>query len=356
MNILNVAYPFAPVSKNSAGGAEQILYMIDAALVGNGHVSYVTAEKKSEISGNLFSDFDISGKITEISKTEIHKKYARLISKVIDKFRIDLVHMHGIDFYRYIPETKIPILVTLHLPVDWYPLEVFQNNKNISYNCVSKNQISTADRIPNLTGYIENGININDFSPCYIKKNYAVILGRICPEKGFHYAIEAAKKTCIPLVIAGELFNYDYHIRYFEEKIKPGLDENCIYIGPIGLEEKKAILSHAKCMLITTEAWETSSLVAMESLACGTPVISFNRGALPEIIENGKTGFIVNNIDEMIQSIKQISKIDPEVCRLSAEKKFDSKIMTLKYINLYGKLIEKSDPVYYRKKIILTRQ
>src|SRR5207249_5576489 len=128
-------------------------------------------------------------------------------------------------------------------------------------------------------------------------------LGRICPEKGFHFALQAAKMARADLLLAGQVFPYASHVEYFESKIVPRLDERRQFVGPVGFHRKKRLLSKAKCLLVPSTVNETSSLVAMEALAAGTPVIAFPSGALPEIVEHGRTGYLVSDVKEMAQAI-----------------------------------------------------
>src|SRR5262249_25501474 len=131
------------------------------------------------------------------------------------------------------------------------------------------------------------------------RRNFVLSLGRICPEKGYHLALEAAIAARLPMILAGEIFRYEAHERYYAQEIAPRLNGVRKFIGPVGLARKRRLLSAARCLLVPSLVPETSSLVAMEALACGTPVIAFPSGALAEIVEHGRTGFLVKNETEM---------------------------------------------------------
>lgn len=161
-------------------------------------------------------------------------------------------------------------------------------------------------------------------------------LGRICFEKGMHLALDASAATGVPVLIAGEVYPYEAHQSYFQNEIQPRLDRQRRLIGPIGPERKRRLLAGARCVLIPSLALETSSLVAMEALACGTPVIALPSGALADLIVHGETGFLVNNLDEMVQAIPAIGTIDPRACRRYAEEHFDLRESMSKYMEVYS--------------------
>jgi glycosyltransferase involved in cell wall biosynthesis len=173
------------------------------------------------------------------------------------------------------------------------------------------------------------------------KRCYALALGRICPEKGYHLALDAAAAARIPLVLAGELFRYRAHEDYFETELKPRLDgRNRRFIGPVALERKRRLLAGARCLLVPSLVSETSSLVSMEAMACGTPVIAFPSGALSEIVEHGRTGYLVNDVHEMAEAIRAVGAIDPEECRRVARERFSSRSMLARYFEVYEKLVK----------------
>jgi glycosyltransferase involved in cell wall biosynthesis len=338
--IINVAYPFAPVHESTAGGAEQIVSLIDNELSLRNIRSIVIAQEESQVKGELIKVPKIDGLISNEGKKSIQSKVKELIEYAIQKHNPDLIHFHGLDFYNYLPDAKIISLATLHLPVTLYDIDKL-NCCTTHLVCVSLSQRSKCSAIKRLLpDIIQNGIFIP--SVIHRKKNpaFAFSLGRICPEKGYHIAIDAAKKAQVPLILAGEVFNYTDHIDYYKSELVPRLDSvNYRFIGKIGTFQKEYLYSNALCVLIPSQIEETSSLVAMEALAHGTPVIAFNRGALTEIIQDGINGFLVNDIDKMAEAIRKVHLIKTENCLKNAIEKYDQRLMTNKYIELYKKLI-----------------
>ncbi|MGH9351176.1 MAG: glycosyltransferase, partial [Terriglobia bacterium] len=142
-------------------------------------------------------------------------------------------------------------------------------------------------------------------------------------------------------LLAGEVFPYAWHQKYFEREIVPRLDSRRRFIGPVGFGGKSRLLAHAKCLLAPSTVAETSSLVAMEALASGTPVIAFPSGALAEIVEQGRTGYLVANTEEMARAIPMTGAIDPLACRRAAEVRFSAAAMFEGYIALYRRILLK---------------
>jgi glycosyltransferase involved in cell wall biosynthesis len=336
LTVLSVAYPFSPVGPATPGGAEQILGLLDAALVAAGHRSIVISCDGSTTRGTLVATPGPNGTIDPAARSALQERHRAAIRKALRKWRIDLVHMHGLDFHRYLPPAGVPVLVTLHLPFGSYEPGAFRLNRPGTYfHCVSGAQRRSWPDVPNLLPEIENGVPVDDLFTPARKRNFVVALGRICPEKGFHLALEAAKRAKVPILLAGQVFPYEEHGKYYRERILPRLDRHRKFIGAVGFRRKRRLLTAARCLLAPSEIAETSSLVAMEALACGTPVVAFPRGALAELIEDGRTGFLVNNEIEMAAAIHKCRNIDPETCRKAARERFDSGRMIDSYFAAY---------------------
>ena len=340
LTVLSVAYPFAPVGRDAVGGAEQILSVLDHALVRAGHESIVVACEGSATQGGLVATPRTAGAITDAERAQTHRRHRAAIEGALRRWPIDLVHMHGIDFHAYLPPPGPPVLATLHLPPEWYAPEALRPARPSTFlHCVSASQRARCPVDVRLLPEIPNGVPVAALAARHAKRSFALTLGRICPEKGFHLALAAAKRAGVPLLIAGEVFGYAAHESYFAREVVPRLDRRRRFIGPVGFARKRRLLSAARCVLIPSLAPETSSLVAMEALACGTPVIAFAVGALPEIVEHGRTGFIVQDEHEMADAIHAAAAIDPETCRQTARARFSLERMSARYLARYGELV-----------------
>lgn len=335
LTVLSVAYPFAPVGPDVSGGAEQVLHALDAALTRAGHQSLVVAMDGSDVAGFPLPIPAVASDITDADRAAVHAAVQDTVTRALLRWPVDVVHFHGLDFHEYLPEPGAPTLVTLHLPPSWYPRDAFAPRPRTWYHAVSDTEDrAIPDGVPRLSP-IPNGVPVDALSARHAKRGYAMALGRICREKGFHHALDAAKMAGVPLLLAGEVFPYPEHERYFDREIRPRLDRWRRYIGPVGFARKRRLLSGARCLLVPSSAPETSSLVAMEATACGTPVVAFGSGALPETVEHGRTGFIVSGVEEMANAIHAVDALDPETCRRVARERFSLDHMTERYMAVY---------------------
>ncbi len=341
LTVLSVAYPLTPTGPDAVGGSEQILTLLDAAIARAGHHSIVVACEGSTAQGTLVRTPRFDGALNDEVRAWAQDQHRIAIEEALKKWPVDIVHMHSLDFYRYLPSGSVPLLATLHLPPDWYPQDVFHLWRPNSWlNCVSHDQAASCPPGPCTIPYIANGVDVDRLAIRLEKREFALALGRVCPEKGLHLAIDAARAAAMPLFLAGEVYRYETHERYFREEIQPRLDSVRRFIGPAGFRRKRRLLTAARCLLVPSQVAETSSLVAMEALSCGTPVIAFPSGALPEIVDDGATGFLVENEREMASAIKAVRFLDPELCRQTARERFSAAVMTRRYMAAYENLVQ----------------
>lgn len=337
LHVLTVAYPFAPVGPDAVGGAEQIAAALDAAIVEAGWRSTVVACAGSIVRGTLRAVPAHAGRIEDTARLSTHAHVRAAIDAALMEDDVDIVHLHGIDAAETHPPPGVPALVTLHLPVDWYPAPLVADPpEGLTLVPVSRSQAADLPAGARAVGPIENGVPVEALGASrHARRGFALVLGRICPEKGVHLALDAAIRAEVPVLVAGETFNFAAHRRYFDEEVLPRLDHLRRWLGPVDFARKRRLLSAARCVLIPSLAPETSSLVAREAAACGTPVVAFRAGALPETVEHGRTGFIVDDVAEMAEALARVSEIDPQVCRDTARRRFSLKAMTDAYLALY---------------------
>lgn len=342
LRVLSVAYPLAAVGPDAVGGAEQVLTAIDAALVRAGQRSTVIACAGSRVAGELVALPASGAPIDAAARAEVHAATRQAIAETTARGQVDVIHLHGIDFADYLPPAGLPVLATLHLPADWYsPAALAPARPDTWLHGVSDSQHRALRALVSqaLLPPIANAVPVAELAARrHGRRGFALMLGRVCPEKGQHLALQAARAAGVGLLIGGQVFGYATHQRYFEDEVRPLLDRHRRFLGPLGFARKRRLLSAARCLLVPSLAAETSSLVAMEALACGTPVVAFAAGALPEIVAHGRTGFIVPDVAGMAAAIARVGEIAAEACRAAAWARFDGPRMTDAYLARYRQL------------------
>ncbi len=338
-HILSIAYPFAPVGGRAVGGAEQVLTTLEQRLGARGFRSTIVACGGSSAAGRLMETALPAGMITPEIRERVTRDHQLSIDRALES-GVDLVHMHGIDFSSYRLPATMPVLVTLHMPPSWYPNEVWHLPSNYQLQCVSESQRRACPPEHRMSlPVVENGVTLPVSPGKRKKREFALLLSRICPEKNMHAGLAAARRAGVKALVAGEVFPYEEHLRYMAEDLQPLLSSRARLLGPVTGERKQRLLEAARCLLLPTLAPETSSLTAMEALASGTPVVAYRSGALPEIIEGGVTGFLVANEQEMAEAIGRVHEIDPHACRAAAETRFDAERMVDDYLQLYAQML-----------------
>lgn len=344
-SVLLVSYPMLPVSDASCGGAEQMLWVLERELANRGVKTAVAACDESCVTGELIA----TGTAPEQSDAFDCRavEHNRKIEQTLRRRSFDIVHDKSGFWWENAGPSSAPVLATLHLPRSFYPERLFRSiPANVFFNCVSESQAQRFRDLPRFAGVAPNGIVVERFPFTRRKQDYVLWLGRICPEKAPHLAIDAAKRACVPLVLAGQVYPFEWHRQYFDREIRPRLDHagpNVKWVERPSFEKKVELIRNARAMLLSTQAPETSSLVAMEATACGTPVIAFANGAIPEIVRHGVTGFLVKNWKDMADAIADVEQLCPEDGRAIAEQEFSSRRMADGYCRLYAEITDEAE-------------
>jgi len=246
----------------------------------------------------------------------------------------DLIHNH-FDFLplSYTGLIKTPVITTIHGFSSERIIPVYQKY-NFHTHYVS---ISDANRHPllNYLGTVYNGLDTGDFEFNAVPDDYLLFFGRIHPHKGTSEAIEIAKASGRKLIIAGIIQDENY----FKNHVEPFLNEDIQFVGSAGPVDRNHLLGKATALLHPISFDEPFGLSVAEALLCGTPVIAFNRGSMPELIQDKKTGYLVGTIDEAVEALKSIKEIDRSYCRDWANNKFSREKMVEDYIRLYHQIV-----------------
>lgn len=317
------------------GPWEQVASNITEGLVTNGIDVTLFATADSVTDGKL--DAVIERGYEEDRSQDAKVAECLHISNLMEKASgFDIIHNH-FDFLplTYSALIKTPLVTTIHGFSSSRILPVYKKyNKRSSYVA-----ISNADRSPLLTyaATIYNGIRTNDFEFQSVPGDYLLYFGRIHPDKGTVEAIEIAIKAKRKLLIAGIVQDRSY----FENKVEPLFSDQIIYVGEAGPEKRNELMRNALALLHPISFDEPFGLSVAEAMLCGTPVIAFNRGSMPELVLQGKTGFLVNNIDEAADAVDDITRLDRYDCREWSMEQFSQEKMVNEYIRLYHSLLDK---------------
>ncbi|HUD06922.1 MAG TPA: glycosyltransferase family 4 protein [Candidatus Saccharimonadales bacterium] len=334
-----------PVPPLKYGGIELVVYNLAEELHRKGHDVTLFASGDSHTSAKLEECVPKAIRTLNVAKnnkTRVALNYQGLAKaiEIINKEKFDIVHNHlGWPLLLFMHTLNCPVITTLHGTLaDPTERLMYDKYRDSAYVSISDSQRRHGPNL-NYVATVHNGIDTDAFSFSNKPGDYLAFLGRISPEKGPGYAIEIARKTGQRLIMAAKIDPVD--ISYFEETVEPLIDGDLVsFLGEVGHEAKVKLLKNAKALLSPLQWDEPFGLANVEAMACGTPVIAINRGSMPEVILNGKTGYLCSNIDEMIDRVADIDKISRQACRAHVEDSFSSKLMAERYLKTYAKFIK----------------
>lgn len=349
MKIAQVAPLFESVPPQLYGGTERVVSYLTEELVSLGHDVTLFASGDSRTNAKLRPMCDQALRLSKVPRDHL-VQHLLMVNRVFNEAHLfDIIHFH-IDHLHF-PLARLartPHITTLHGRQDLYDLQyIYDEFSELPIISISNSQRKPLPQ-PNWHATVYHGLPEQMLSFHAAPGNYFAFLGRISPEKGIETAIQIALALGTELRIAAKVdpVNEDY----FNRHIKKFLDEPLInFIGEIGEREKNHFLGNASALLFPIEWPEPFGLVMIEAMACGTPVIAFPRGSVPEIIQHGVTGFIVDNASEAVAAAQKIQSIDRSNCRRVFEERFSSRRMAEEYLNVYRNLLaaqEKNDFTY----------
>lgn len=345
MKIAEVAPLFESVPPRWYGGTERVVSWLTEQLVDLGHDVTLFASGDSVTNARLVPGCKKALRLDNCVDPLTY--HMLMIEQVFDRAQdFDLIHFHT-DYLHFSLSRReqIPCLTTLHGRLDLPDLPLLYRE----FRELPLVSISDAQRRPlpwvNWLGTVHHGLPAESLMPRDGDGNYLAFLGRISPEKGIDQAIEIARRSGMKLKIAAKIDRADRE--YFEKRIAPLFSHPLVeFIGEIGTSEKEEFLGNAAALLFPIDWPEPFGLVMIESMACGTPVVAYPRGSVPEILSEGISGFMVQNIDEAVETVQRIGEIDRQACRCHFEQNFTAERMAHDYLNLYKLLIDQqSSPI-----------
>jgi len=347
MRIAQVAPLTEAVPPKLYGGTERVVHWLTEELVALGHDVTLFASGDSHTSGKLDAVWPkalrLDGAVRDANA--LHMVMLERVRRKCDDEEFDFLHFH-LDYYPFslFHRQPTPFLTTLHgrldLPEHQSVFSTFASVPVIS--------ISNAQRRPvphaNWMRTIYHGLPERLLMPRPVSQSYLAVLGRIAPEKGVDRAIRIACRCGIPFKSAAKVDRADQD--YYDALIQPMISGNPLveYVGEISDHEKSDFLSGAVGLLLPIDWPEPFGLVMIEAMACGTPVIAYNRGSVPEIIDEGLTGFVVEDEAGAVAAVDQLSRLNRHAIRQTFEKRFTARRMTLDYLAAYHSLMQEREP------------
>lgn len=346
MRIAQLAPLAESVPPRGYGGSELVVSLLTEELVKRGHEVTLFASGDSATDAELVScapsGLRQSSDIPETRWPAYDLKSLLALERMSSRF--DIVHSHmGFIALPFLRGIKRPSVSTNHNCVSDYCADIFLEYKEQPIVAISDSyrKLNYADEL-NYVATVYNGVDIDTFTFDQEEKpKHLLFLGRLCPEKGTVEAIKIARQLGLPIVLAGKVDKRDG--KYFEEKVLPLLNEPDVeFVGEVNLEEKGRLYRSALATLCPVRFEEPFGLVLAESLASGTPVMAFRRGAIPEVISDGETGIVGDTIADLVNRFGEIEKINRAACRERAIRLFSKEKMTEHYEQVYLQLQSKA--------------
>lgn len=344
MRIAQVAPLYESVPPKCYGGTERIVSYLTEELVRMGHDVTLFASGDSETSARLVSASARSLRLDSecVDQLAHHVLMVERVMQRADEF--DIIHFH-VDYLHY-PSSRrgrTPHLTTLHGRLDLPDLIPLYRE----FSDIPVVSISDSQRIPvgaaNWQATIYHGLPDDLYHFRSDPGTYLAFLGRISPEKRVDRAIEIATRVGIPLKIAAKVDPVDKE--YFETLIEPLLANPLVeYVGEIGEGEKDEFLGNAYALLFPIDWPEPFGLVMIEAMACGTPVVAFRNGSVAEVMADGRSGFIVEDVDEAVDAVHRLPDVQREWCRSVFDERFSARRMAENYLKVYDRLIDARQP------------
>ncbi len=351
MKIAQIANVAERVPPKKYGGTERVISALTEELVNRGHDvtlfasgDTLTSAKLSPITPNAVRDLHIKDPygLNPLSLQNYAQAYLRQ-----DEF--DIIHDH--NWLISMPTANLarkPVVMTIHSAIELANKNLFESMKNINYVAVSKAQHLPAPNI-NFIATIYHGLKMDTYPFSEENDGYLLCVGQLSVQKGIHHAIEIAESLNMSLVIAAKKDPQDEV--YFKQYIQPYLSDKIRWVGEVNEEERNRLMSRALCLLHPVDWREPFGLTMIEAMACGSPVIAFRRGSIPEVIKDRKTGFVVEDVDEMAGAVQRINTINRLECRQYALEQFSVERMTDEYEAVYKKLVNGKEKKIDKEKI-----
>jgi glycosyltransferase involved in cell wall biosynthesis len=332
MQVVQIAPPWVPIPPRDYGGTELMIANLVRGLVAHGVEVMLFAARDSTLEVPCLGPFAHAFWPPDKFSENWHLSYA---FRRLKDMSCQVIHSHlenAAGFWA-LAGMGVPLIITLHTPLTPIKVDYLQGFPEVQVVTVSEFQYRQLHGHPS-RHLIPHGLELADYPFQADKEDFLLFLGRIYPDKGLHTAIRAARDTGQRLVIAGPVFAPDQP--YFDALIRPELNgEVIINTGPADFSRKVDLLKRARVLLSPLEVDEAFGLVLLEAMACGTPVVAYHRGAVPEVVRHRDTGFVVHSYQEFKNCLERVADIDPKRCREHVRRNFSREAMVRAYLELY---------------------
>ena len=332
MRVAQIAPPWVPIPPRDYGGTELMVANLIRGLVKQGVEVVLFGPQDSTLEVPCLGPYPRAFWPPDKFSENLHLSFAfRHLKK--DPCQVIPSHLENAAGFWSLAEVGAPLIVTLHTPLTPIKVDYLKGFPEIHVVTVSRFQYGQLNGHPS-RHLIPHGLELTDYPFQADKEDFLLFLGRIYPDKGLHTAIRLARETGRRLVVAGPVFSPDQP--YFDALIRPELNgEFIVHLGPVDFPSKVDLLKRAQVLISPLEVDEAFGLVMLEAMACGTPVVAYHRGAVPEVVRHGETGFVVHSYRELLDSLERVSEIDPEHCREHVARNFSRETMVSAYLTLY---------------------
>ncbi|RVX41591.1 glycosyltransferase involved in cell wall biosynthesis [Nonomuraea polychroma] len=337
LHIAMIAPPWQDVPPRAYGGIEEMLASLVNGLDRRGHQVTLIGAGRTTAPARFLSTYSRppSERIGDPLPELLHAARARRLLAGLDA---DIVHDHSLAGPLTAACRAVPTVVTCHGPADGELGACYRElGADISLVAISDAQRRNAPGL-DWVATVHNALDVDTYPFRPDKEEWVLWLGRFHPYKGAHLAIDAARAAGRNIILAGKLTEPTEHA-CFDTYIRPRLGPDATYIGEADAGRKRELLAAARCLLFPIHWEEPFGMVLIEAMACGTPVVALGRGAVPEVVADGRTGFVLHSAAQLPEAIQAIERIDPHACRKHVEQYFSAETMAAAYEQVYWRVL-----------------
>jgi len=336
LHVAEVAPPFFQVPPDGYGGIESVVAMLVDGLVARGHKVTLIGAGDHQTQAEFLATFE-EPQTERVGDPMVELTHAARVDALLEDLDVDLVHDHSTPGPILARGRNVPVVITSHGPAGQWSEYLQAVDQLVHLVGISESQKALC---PDLSwqAVVHNAVDTSGIPMNVNKGDDLVWIGRMSPDKGAHIAIDLARRADRRIVLAAKCTEPQEE-QYFDEYIQPRLGSDVDWRGEVGPPEKFELLGQASAFLFPLQWNEPFGMVVLEAMACGTPVVSLKRGAIPELVLDGVTGFLREEPEELPETFGRLKEIDPLACRARVEEHFNSELMVERYERLFLEIV-----------------